>query len=361
MILHQDISVAKLALDNEKSNFPKTARRIQRKEIARDGKIPDKLKIGRFSKKEDSVIIQNWQELLKKANLENQSIETIQNSVFNPSNISKENQNQAEIQMIKNLIGYWLSMGLTHTRLSCEVFQRLNVLSNTTGGEFSAEEDKLVIQYVQQNGRKWKELSKMTGRLIKAILGRYDSLLLPSLQNRKLKKGHYSIENDLQIMAAVLKHNPKAIENGKMVSREVWKELGSQLGRYPVYVTKHWREILHPLLVRHKAGKLDTDFAEPIVDYMLRNKLEYCQDVDWESLAKLLPGSTGPHLHLAYRALQGSTKKKYNLDCPDVTAEAVKKFIDERRVVEKRKAKCERDEILLEYYERELAVSVSDV
>lgn len=153
VILHQDISVAKLALDNEKSNFPKTARRIQRKEIARDGKIPDKLKIGRFSKKEDSVIIQNWQELLKKANLENQSNETIQNSVFNPSNISKENQNQAEIQMIKNLIGYWLSMGLTHTRLSCEVFQRLNVLSNTTGGEFSAEEDKLVIQYVQQNGR----------------------------------------------------------------------------------------------------------------------------------------------------------------------------------------------------------------
>jgi len=201
----------------------------------------------------------------------------------------------------------------------------------------------------------------MTGRLIKAILGRYDSLLLPSLQNRKLKKGHYSIENDLQIMAAVLKHNPKAIENGKMVSREVWKELDSQLGRYPVYVTKHWREILHPLLVRHKAGKLDTDFAEPIVDYMLRNKLEYCQDVDWESLAKVLPGSTGPHLQVVYRHLQGSTKKKYNLDCPDVTAEAVKKFIDERIVREKRKAKCERDEILLEYYERELAVSVSDV
>jgi len=207
--LHQDISVAKLALDNEKSNFPKTARLIQRKEIARDGMLPDKLKIGRFSKKEDSVIIQNWQELLKKANLENQSIETIQNSVFNPSNISKENQNQAEIQMIKNLIGYWLSIGLTHTRLSCEVFQRLNVLSNTTGGEFSAEEDKLVIQYVQQNGRKWKELSKMTGRPIPAILSRYDSFLLPSLQNGKLKKGNYSIENDLQIMAAVLKHNPK--------------------------------------------------------------------------------------------------------------------------------------------------------
>ena len=35
--MHQDISVAKLALDNEKSNFPKTARLIHRKEIARDG------------------------------------------------------------------------------------------------------------------------------------------------------------------------------------------------------------------------------------------------------------------------------------------------------------------------------------
>merc|ERR1712062_446458 len=120
-------------------------------------------------------------------------------------------------------------------------------------------------------------------------------------------------------------------------------------------------EILHPLLVRHKAGKLDTDFAEPIVDYMLRNKMEYCQDVDWESLAKLLPGSTGSHLNQVYRSLQDSTKRKYNLDCPDVTAEAVKKFIDERIVRERTKAKCEKEEILLEYYERVLAVSVSDV
>ena len=92
--------------------------------------------------------------------------------------------------------------------------------------------------------------------------------------------------------------------------------------------------------------------------------MEYCQDVDWESLAKVLPGSTGPHLNQVYRSLQGSTKKKYNLDCPDVTAEAVKKFIDERRVIEKRNTKvrkCEKEEILLEYYERVLSVSVSDV
>ena len=98
-ILSKNIYVPKLALDNEKLIFPKNGRReITRIEIIRHG-LPDSLKIGRFSKLEDQTIFQNWEDLLKEANMENQP-EDIMEKVFSKANSTKEDR------VIKILIGY---------------------------------------------------------------------------------------------------------------------------------------------------------------------------------------------------------------------------------------------------------------
>lgn len=329
-------------MEKEKTIFPRNTRMICTKEVG-DGF--SEFRIGRFTVKEDSIIIQNWEKLLKEANLEDHQEMNPKEEVFNSNRSSEEDK------MMKNLIGHWLSQGLSHSRLSCEVFQRLNILFNTTTGPFSAEEDEIVCKYVQENGRKWKELSEMTGRSTSILVFRYDSYLRFHLDKSwKVKSGKYSLEEDKRILSTVLNHNPRVIED-ELVSREVWTDLGSQLGRYPVHISKHWVDYLHPLLVRYKANKLDTDYAYPIVDYMLRNNLEYSRDVDWSALAKLLPGTTGPYLSGRYRSFHCSAKRKYDLKTVEVTAGVIRKYLDQRTKNETQKTSCDRNEAFLSYYE----------
>ena len=329
-------------MEKEKTIFPRNTRVIHRREIG-DGY--SEFKIGRFTVKEDSIIIQNWEKLLKQANLEDHQEMNTKEEVFNSNRSSEEDE------MIKNLIGHWLSQGLSHIRLSCEVFQRLNILFNKTTGPFSAEEDEIVCKYVQENGRKWKGLSEMTGRPISTLVYRYDSYLQFHLDKSwKVKSGKYSLEEDKRILSTILNYNPRVIEDG-LVSREVWTDLGSQLGRYPVHISKHWVDYLHPLLVRYKANKLDTDFAYPIVDYMLRNNFEYSRDVDWSALAKRLPGTTGPYLSRHYRTFQLSAKRKYDLKTVEVTAGVTRKYLDQRTESEKQKTSYDRNEAFLSYYD----------
>ena len=150
-ILDHNIAVPKLALEHEKNIFPTTVRLIERKNV---GDIPLEIKFKRISKREDSIILANWEDLLKETNLEAEKVGTI----FDNSKLSHEDRFK------KNLIGYWLSQDLPHIRLSCEVFHRLNILLNWNGGEFSAKEKKIIFDFVSKNGRDWANLSRILNR-----------------------------------------------------------------------------------------------------------------------------------------------------------------------------------------------------
>ena len=333
-----------MSLDNELSIFPKVLRRIARKEFGFD--LPDSLKIGRFSKMEDDIILLNWGKLLKEANLETQ--EDLLGKVFSSSNSKKEDQ-------IKNLIGYRVSQGLTHARIACEVFNRLNILCNTTGGHFSAKEDQILRQHVQKHGRNWRALSEETGRNSSALIYRYDNYIKANQNaSKKLNSGKYSIEEDQHIIEVVLSQHPHAVEENINIrfKDKVWSELGSDLRRYPMLIRKHWFDMLLPLLVRYRAGTLDTDYTEQVVNYMVRNNLDYCQDVDWNSLSELIPGSTAKHLQIVYKIIYISTMRKYKLKTAEVTSKTLKKYLDEKNTYHDRARTSKKNEALLLFYEK---------
>ena len=102
--------------------------------------------------------------------------------------------------------------------------------------------------------------------------------------------------------------------------------------------------------MRYNAGTLDTDYTAEVVNYMVRNNLEYCQDVDWNSLSKLIPGSTVKHLQMVYKTIYVSTKRKYKLKTVEVTSRAMRKYLEEKNAYNDRTSK--KKEALLLFYEK---------
>jgi len=335
-ILDLNIAVPKLSLENEKKIFPKTIRIFQRTEV---GEIPSEIKFKRISKLEESVILSNWKDLLKETDQEAQKVGII----FDNSNLSNEDR------LKKNLIGYWLSQDLPHIRLSCEIFHRLNHHLNWNDGEFSAKENKKIFDFVSKNGRDWAKLSHILKRPTTSILNQYDDHIM---QADKIRKGFFTIDEDKILIKEMLIYNPNVLQDRK-IEKQVLEKLSSVLDRKPKIVLGHWKGLIEPLLMRHKAGVLDTDFQQLIVAYMVENGLECVQDVDWKRVVELsqFKGTTPTYLCKSFDCGVRAAMQKYDLPRNKTTSSKVQEYLRERtQHSSKSKSKIEREETLIEFY-----------
>ena len=115
------------------------------------------------------------------------------------------------------------------------------------------------------------------------------------------------------------------------------------------------------------------DFGPILIDYMVKNGLKFAQDVDWKALTKLpefrglnisfyyvstiilifsFLGTTTTYLQLVHNGLIGNASKKYNLTWDQVTAEVLQKYLRERKYQSKGKNIIEREEQIVEFYEK---------
>ena len=63
-------------------------------------------------------------------------------------------------------------------------------------------------------------------------------------------------------------------------------QLGLQLSRKPCVVHGHWLGVIQPLLTRYfgPGDCLEVDYTSVLINYMVRNDLQYGQDVRWSDL-----------------------------------------------------------------------------
>ena len=246
-ILRENIPVRRLSLETDEiryfsNTFSKMDKRVINQAADRIGlKITSEIKIGRFSLKEDNIFLQNWSDLKTKANLSKDEALT----VLNNSDLSDYDR------LYKIIIGHYLSHGLDHVRLACEVFNRLRLLSLNTG-EYTEEEDKIIAEFVAEYGNKWSQLARILWRQEKSLQIRYGE----HLQHQdKTTSGKFSIEEDREILEYVLRHHPDIIEGEEEdINWAFWDEIGAKLNRKPLIVYRHWRSVIQSVLTRHHAG-----------------------------------------------------------------------------------------------------------
>ena len=123
----------------------------------------------------------------------------------------------------EEIVGYFLSRGLEAPRHPGEVFNQLKSMTMFTKGSYTEEEDKNIMKVVNEHGQ----------------------------------------------------------------NKESWNILEPILNRKAKSISDHWYRTLHPLLTRHGAGVLYTDFTFELLTYCVENKIKYSEDANWHMIASL--------------------------------------------------------------------------
>merc|ERR1711992_228345 len=209
----------------------------------------------------------------------------------------------------EKIIGHYLSKNLKETRHPAEVFFQLKKLAAANKGEFTEEEDRMIMKVVEEHGdtpAAWRMLSQSLGRTYKSVQGRYKKELM---HKDKTTKGKLSMDENIQMLKFIFDKCPDALDTA--VTFDVFEELATIMNRTPSSLSKCWHRYLHPLLTRHEAGVLDVDFRLLLLKHCVENNIEYAQDGNWEEIAKLqqFHGTTPAYLARIYRDVRSSYKQ----------------------------------------------------
>ena len=127
-ILTMDIKVCKVALEYNVTVFKGNLGYIPRAKFPKN--LPKKIKVGRYSAAEDQVITLNWNKLIEELKLKDHE-EIVIKELF--ENISKEK----DLGLKRNVLGYFLSQGLSKVPLATDVYQRARTILCAIKGEFT--------------------------------------------------------------------------------------------------------------------------------------------------------------------------------------------------------------------------------
>jgi len=163
------------------------------------------------------------------------------------------------------------------------------------------------------------------------------------------------------ILTEVVTANNNILEDRK-VANETYKKIEKKLQRNHRSVMRHWRTVIEPTLLMHKAGTLGKDIREDLLNHLLEQGMNYSQEVEWERITKLpqFAGTTAAYLQVTYHRMVNHASMKYSVsNKTDKTTEMVKKWWDSRQSnpgtkamneVTKRKLKNREDSIVEHFH-----------
>ena len=190
-------------------------------------------------------------------------------------------------------------------------------------GDFTPDEDQIITDYVEREGRQWSVLAKQLGRVKPtSVKHRYELL------SYDFKGGPFTAKEDEIILREVFIVNKNILTDGS-ISSEVWRRIGEKLGRNPPNVLIHWSSCMEPTLLRHHAGTLHMDVRKVLINHLLEHQMNYVLDVNWKELVKLTKfvGSTTRYLQRKLDSMRTNTGKMYpELREEELTTEAIQRW-----------------------------------
>jgi hypothetical protein len=256
------------------------------------------LKVGRFSpgaNGEDGIICQNWERLAKEAGLEDppQFIEDLKNLI---SNKSKSSLNV----MMQNVIGCYLGQDLTYIRHGSDVFQRaVAILYPWNKGMFSKDEDEIILKEVEANGENYKtfwKVAEVLERPVQSIKDRY----YVQINSKGLKSGMWNLADYEQFLEFVFQEerigNKSGIDYINSIPLSVIDDAAKVLDWKPRLMYKKWMQHIKPLLLSYLGESLHADVKSQFYDYLIKNKIGFSQEIDWEDVEKEFPNHSSHSL-----------------------------------------------------------------
>lgn len=224
--------------------------------VGKDIKAKGDVKLGHFSPGEDTLIVSNWKELVTKCELEEPF------KVFKEISELWSSKKSNEDALKCNVIGLYLSLGMTKVRYASDVFRqarRIFFQQRKKHQHLTPQEQSLMIEYVEKHGDNcdWRELGFI-------LFNHYDRCpgdlkrWYASVKN-KGKLGTFTLVEDKLIIDAVFSDKDAKLDPNFMESVTIFKTLENQLGRRECFIRKHWHNVLKPCLLRHCAGTLNLD------------------------------------------------------------------------------------------------------
>jgi len=304
---------------------------------------------GKWSPEEECRIILNWNDLIKNTNLEAKLFEVKQilfeNATKNPNKLKSE-------KLMKQIIGCFLAQGLEKNRLPSEVFHKAKLLLCTKYGELGEDEKAAVKEHVSKHGENdWARLGAELGRQPDQMRHFYNYNV--KWAELRFDHGRFTMAETEEILGAVFKANPNVLTDRGDISN-VFVKLGEIFSKEPAAVVKFWTNNIEHVLTRDLAGKMDVNFADRVIRYMIKKRLSYSKDVDWIKLAgkKKFRGSTAAFLRICYGDLRkGAWRNKYPyLDKKELTAEQVFSWHQNKTKRAKRFKVAQREEALVDFW-----------
>jgi len=318
-ILEENITVMTVALKCNLSVVKKPGQvtPIPRSDFPKD--LDKAIKVGKFTIADDELIQRNWDNLIVETGI------TQEDAIRNLFEIEQKDK---VIGLKCNLIGYYLAQGLPDIRLATEVIHRARIILCARKGKFNSDEDRTIIQFVEEKGKKWLELARLLARTQPTALSRRYEVLTGG----NTLRGPYTMEEDKIILREVFTVNRDILEDGT-ITEEDWKMIGGKLERYSRNVYLHWNVVLKPMLLRHHAGIVNVDIREALINYLVEKNMKYAQDVDWVEVAKLpeFACTTPAYLRFKYQNMQTHTGRKYErMSKAELTSDAMQSCMGER-------------------------------
>jgi len=355
-ILASDIQVHQIALESNIALNTSNFLSMRRSQIEKIIQSPHPgIVFGSFSCLEDETIKKNWEALINSLNLTDKDSKEIFENV---KRVGRPGQtiNQGlgttlphfaqSVDLKRNIVGYYLSQGLPNVRLATEVFHRAKILLYASKGSFTAEEDKIIEEFVETEGTKWGNLTKLLGRTShQSVKHRYKLL-----QTRELnkKRGHFTVDEVKIIMSEVFSLHENVLEEENLTIEEC-QNIGKILNRSGTAVYNHWKNAVEPMLKKYHAGSPEIDLKMILIQHLLDEGLYYTQEVDWVELVKdsKFAGTTPALLRRTYQNLRTNTKKKYpELRPEELSTDAIQRYLDSRKKYNKEN----RYKVLIDYY-----------
>jgi len=341
-ILNENIMVPNLI------GYTKTIEKFRRHDF-RNLPSASNLSFGRFDAEEDKIIVENLENLVKRAKM---------NSIGEVLDVALALSDENRVTRIE-IIGSYLSQGLQKIRLPQEVFNRARqmIVSPTRG--FSETEKRIIEEHVNgwENFNDWSSL----GWKLDRHPGKVQNYVQRQLRTKdKTRQGKFSAEESKKVMDHLFEVNKKALfeaENLKITS-EVWVQLANYLNRPYIIVFNHWSRCLQPILRKYEAGVLDVDFRIPLLEYCIKNDIKYPQNANWVEISKDLDfvGTTPFYLSQIYSVIRTDAKKSIFEGKADheVTTEALLEYQKTRKAKSKPSDKTQQkiwEKEVLAYYE----------
>jgi len=305
------------------------------------------VKVGKLNIKDDGAIERGLKALVDETKVDKKALVE---ELF-AENEKVDKKWDKAFMLKRQLVGFKLLQFVKNgnMRLPLKAHDRLGVI--LFGGKFTKKDDKAILAWVEKHGETgWNDLARSLGRnYLRAggvVKGRYEKLLVG-------KKGAFSEEEDAFIIKEVLKQEPEAFEKPLHKTNLRLKIIATQMKRVISNVQERYAVQIHKTIVRSKAGTLDKDVREKLIQKVKENKWIYGADVKFDELA-LLPefeGHNRASLYRLYESMLGNAKERFGLNSrKEVTVDQVEEWFNTSNRYTKSEALIEQEQRIVEAY-----------